>query len=163
MNNKSKEELSFLEHFGHLKKTDPFERQPEEQEVLTGKILNQVFRTPEPLRTRMIFMYAGASVVAAAILFLFILYNHTDEISSNTITPDIAEVTFDDLPEMDEALIREAVIEEMDEDILSYADVWVETNGQLPDESTEELIRYLINHLTLKEFIQFLVLAEDQE
>jgi hypothetical protein len=159
MKNTTPEEQRFQKQYGHFRQVDPFETGLDEQDRLTGKILERVYGAPERPRGRMIIWYAGVSAVAAAMLLLVILKPQVGETPVIPAPASTLEVTINDLPEMDEALVREVVMEslEEDEDIFSFDAMEPEDIEPNLDDQDDDYIQYFVKNMTLDEIVELLI------
>jgi hypothetical protein len=158
-------EQRFNERYGHLKQIDPYEQEPDFHLQLSGKILRKVAGKPKPSRIRPVIFYIGASAAAAVILLLIILNPRMAETPTMPPVATTAEITVNDLPEMDEALIREVVMESLDEheDLLSFAEVLPQDDPPIAEDSDDDYIQYFIDNMTVDEIIRLLMQNNFQE
>jgi len=159
MKNSNTDEQRFLAHFGHLRQIDPFDPKPDESARLSEKILERVLRTPDSSRSRLRILYIGVSAAAAVILLFFILKPRISEVPNQPVAVITTDVMVSDLPEMDELLIREVVMESLneDEDPLSLAEGFTDNLLPVSEELADDYMQYLIEKLTLHEIIQLLI------
>jgi hypothetical protein len=158
-------EKRFNARYGHLKQIDPYELDTDFHVQLSDKIMKRVFQRPGTSRIRMTIIYTGLSTAAAVILLLLILTPTAPETNIMTPVVTIPDVSIHDLPVMDEALIREVVVESLhgDESLLSVSEFLSDQKQPVTAYSDADLIMYVVDNMTIDEIILLLLQNNSKE